>query len=76
LPEGFSIGSLRPYHAAQINREWAHGGNEATRLYLENVLDPEKYAYPSAAVLDETGKAVSYILYEPEGNMAMGYTST
>ena len=76
LPDGLVLGSLGPQHAAQVTREWAYGGNESTRLYLEAALDVNQYAFPSAAVLDDAGRAVSYILYEPEGNMAMGYTGT
>ena len=64
------MGSLSPCNASQINKEWAYGGNPSTEQYLEKALD----LFPSAAIFDCTGRPVSYILYEPEGCMAMGYT--
>ncbi|OQV18983.1 putative Glycine N-acyltransferase [Hypsibius exemplaris] len=74
VPVGFTVGCLLPCHAAQITKQWAFGGNESTKHFLEFVLNPDELGFPSAAVFDSSGKAVSYILFEAEGNMAMGYT--
>ncbi|GAU93719.1 hypothetical protein RvY_05614-2 [Ramazzottius varieornatus] len=71
IPPGFRVGSLRPCHAAQVNEEWSYGGNDSTMKYLEVALD----IFPSAAVFDTSDRPVSYMIYEPEGCMAMGYTN-
>ncbi|XP_055353372.1 uncharacterized protein LOC129599223 [Paramacrobiotus metropolitanus] len=75
LPSGFVLTTLTQKYADQINSEWYYGGGTATREYLLDILDPNRKNYPSAAVVETaSGRAVSYILYEAEGNFALGYT--
>ncbi|NXJ86696.1 GLYL3 protein, partial [Trogon melanurus] len=70
LDPGVRVGSLDPSHADLLNETWAYGGNERSRRYLAEVLG----RFPSVCLQDEERRPFSWVLRDPYGTGAQGYT--
>lgn len=69
LPIGFTIGQLKPEHAALVNRYWKYydpNGEALIRFQIQHL--------PSVCIYNEKGEPVSWISTMIDGSLAIGYT--
>ncbi|XP_074903240.1 glycine N-acyltransferase-like protein 3 [Buteo buteo] len=64
------VSSVSPAHVDLLNETWTYGGNARSRRYLAEVLS----RFPSVGLQDGTGQLLCWVLTDPFGTGAHGYT--
>uniref|UniRef100_A0A8B9MN12 Glycine N-acyltransferase-like protein n=1 Tax=Accipiter nisus TaxID=211598 RepID=A0A8B9MN12_9AVES len=70
LDPDIRVGSVSPAHVDLLNETWTYGGNARSRRYLAEVLS----RFPSICLQDGTGQPICWVLTDPFGTGAHGYT--
>uniref|UniRef100_A0A8C3UEC9 Glycine N-acyltransferase-like protein n=1 Tax=Catharus ustulatus TaxID=91951 RepID=A0A8C3UEC9_CATUS len=70
MPPGLRLASVSPSHVPLLNATWALGRNARSRAFLLGLVQ----TLPSACVLDQRGRPVSWSLLDGQGCLRHGYT--
>ncbi|XP_075784653.1 glycine N-acyltransferase-like protein 3 isoform X2 [Pelodiscus sinensis] len=70
LDPAVKLSSLDVSHVDLLNETWLFGGNEKSRKYLASLI----HHFPSACLLDATGRPVSWLASDAFGALMHGYT--
>ncbi|KAM6408358.1 glycine N-acyltransferase-like protein 3 [Rhynochetos jubatus] len=70
LDPGVRVGSLSSAHVDLLNETWAYGGNARSRGYLAEILG----RFPNLCLKDGAGEPFCWVLTDPFGAGAHGYT--
>lgn len=64
------LGKLTTQHSEQLVSERCYGHAENNHKYFRYMLDND---FPSAALFNQDGRAIAYVLYKPEGCLGAAY---
>ncbi|NXB53208.1 GLYL3 protein, partial [Leucopsar rothschildi] len=70
MPPGLRLAPVSPSHIPLLNATWALGGNARSRAFLLGLVR----TLPSACLLDQRGRPVSWSLLDGQGCLRHGYT--
>ncbi|NXH09184.1 GLYL3 protein, partial [Bucco capensis] len=70
LDPGVRVTSLSPEHVDLLNETWTYGGNSHSRNYLAELVD----RFPHVCLQDGAGQPLCWVLSDPFGTGAHGYT--
>ncbi|KAF4797514.1 glycine N-acyltransferase-like protein 3 [Turdus rufiventris] len=70
MPPGLRLAPVSPSHIPLLNATWALGGNARSRAFLLGLVQ----TLPSACLLDQRGRPVSWSLLDGQGCLRHGYT--
>lgn len=70
MPPGLRLAPVSPSHVPLLNATWALGGNARSRAFLLGLVR----TLPSACLLDQRGRPVSWSLLDGQGCLRHGFT--
>lgn len=70
MPPGLRLATVSPSHVPLLNATWALGGNARSRAFLLGLVR----TLPSACLLDQRGRPVSWSLLDGQGCLRHGFT--